>query len=67
MRPKAMEMGRAGNAFLKMARSSRVRHRPWREEQRGWGIRGGQRRWTMSHMTGSKFSHFIPSLQPILS
>jgi hypothetical protein len=23
-----MEMGRAGNAFLKMARSSNVRHRP---------------------------------------
>lgn len=29
-----MEMGRAGRAFLKMASSSRVRHRPCRDKER---------------------------------
>lgn len=29
-----MEIGRAGKAFLKMARSRSVRHRPWEEEKK---------------------------------
>jgi len=29
MSPNVIEMGRAGNAFLKMASKSSVRHRPW--------------------------------------
>ena len=32
-----MEMGSAGNAFLKMASSRRVRHRPWEEGDKGTG------------------------------
>lgn len=35
--PKVMEMGRAGNAFLKMAKSRRVKHSPCKQNNQ-WSV-----------------------------
>lgn len=54
-----MEIGRAGRAFLKMARRRRVRHRPCRDRDRI--KKQEQTHGTSVYQTKSRVSHHVES------